>query len=454
MSTTATGAAGESTTRSGASATSTAGIHAGWDAAADGHRALTPPIHTASAYAQTSHGALKQLFQRRADGFAYSRSGNPTTAVLEQRITALEHGIGAIAVASGQAATTIALCALAAPGGHVVASSRLYGGTTEFLDDTLADFGVTCTVADPWDLEAWEAAFTDRTRAAIVESIANPGAQLVDLDALTTIAHAHDVPVVVDSTLASPALYRPGDHGADVVVHSATKYLCGHGTTIAGLIVDTGRFDPRRCPERWPRLTTPNRRFGVTFADEYARGGSGLLGYARAKYVTDLGTTLSASSAQQILVGIETLDLRMRKVSADAAALASHLHGLEGVARVEHPTIPGRPDAPLADRDFPRGTSGVFSLELTGGEDAAAVFCDALSLWTIAVNLGDARSLVCHPSSTTHSHLTDAQREACGVRPGTVRLSVGLEDLEELRADLDQALAAASASIGAVTAAA
>lgn len=431
---------------------STAAIHAGWEAAADGHRALTPPIHTASAYAQPSHAALKALFQRRGNGFAYSRSGNPTTAVLEQRITALEQGIGAIAVASGQAATTIALYALAAPGGHVVASSRLYGGSTELLDDTLADVGVRCTVADPWDLESWEAAFTEDTRAALVESIANPGAQLVDLPALSAIAHAHDVPVVVDSTLASPALYRPGEHGADVVVHSATKYLCGHGTTIAGLIVDTGRFDPRRCPQRWPQLTEPDRRFGVTFAHEHDRGGSSLLAYARAKYVTDFGATLSAASAQQILVGMETLDLRMGKVSADAVTLAARLHGLPGVTRVEHPTIPGRPDAPLADRDFPRGTSGVFSLELAGAEAAAAAFCDALSLWTIAVNIGDARSLVCHPGTTTHCHLTDAQREACGVRPGTVRLSVGLEDLEDLWADIEQALATARTAAERITA--
>jgi O-acetylhomoserine (thiol)-lyase len=374
---------------------STAGIHAGW-AASDCHRSLTPPIYASSAYAQRDHASLRALFERRADGFAYSRSGNPTTAVLEERITALEGGTGAIAVASGQAATTIALCALAAPGGHVVASSRLYGGTTELLDDTLADLGVTTTVVDPWDLDAWEAAFTEDTRAVIVESIANPGAQLLDLDALSEIAHRHDVPVVVDSTLASPALYRPGEHGADVVVHSATKYLCGHGTTIAGLIVDTGRFDPRRCPQRWERLTTPNRRFGVTFADEYARGASGLLAYARAKYVTDLGATLPAASAQQILVGIETLDLRMRKISAEAAA---------------------------------------------------ASFCDALDLWRLAVNLGDARSLVCHPASTTHSHLTSAQREACGVGAGTVRLSVGLEELEDLWADLGRGLAAVRAAV-------
>ena len=418
----------------------TAAIHAGWDTAADGHGALTVPVYGSSAYAQASHTSLKALFERRAEGFAYSRSGNPTTAVLEQRITALENGIGAIAVASGQAATTIALCALAAPGGHVVASSRLYGGTTEFLDDTLGDLGVSFTVADPWDLEAWRAAFTPDTRAAIVESIANPGAQLVDLEVLTTIAHEHDVPVIVDSTLASPALYRPGEHGADLVVHSATKYLCGHGTTIAGLIVDTGRFDPRRRPERWRCLTAPSRRFGVTFADEYAHGRSGLLAYARAKHVTDFGATLPAASAQQILVGIETLALRMRKVSADAASLAGRLHGLPEVAGVEHPSIPGRPDAHLARRDFPHGTSGVFSVELAGGEAAAEAFCDALRLWTIAVNLGDARSLVCHPGTTTHSHLSAQQRQACGVGPGTVRFSVGLEDIEDLWADIVQAL--------------
>ncbi|MGO2775047.1 MAG: PLP-dependent transferase, partial [Brachybacterium tyrofermentans] len=273
----------------------------------------------------------------------------------------------------------------------------------------------------------------------------NPGAQLVDLDAISAIAHARDVPVVVDATLSTPALYRAGDHGADVVVHSATKYLCGHGTTIAGIIVDTGRFDPRRCPQRWQRLTTRNRRFGVVFADDYERGASGLLSYARAKYVTDFGTTLPATSAQQILVGIETLDLRMRKISADAATLAGRLHGSAGIARVNHPSIPGRPDAHLVRRDFPHGTSGVFSVDLAGGEEAAAAFCNALELFTLAVNIGDARSLVCHPGTTTHSHLTEPQRRACGVHPGTVRLSIGLEDLEDLSADLERGLAAVEA---------
>lgn len=423
---------------------STAAIHAGWRAD-DMHGALTPPVYASSAYAHEDHASLKDLFARRSAGFAYSRSGNPTTAVLEQRMAALEGGTGAIAVASGQAATTIALCALLAPGSHVVASQLLYGGTTEFLGDTLADLGVTCTVVDPWDLGAWERAITPATRAVLVESIANPGAQLVDLEAISAIAHARDVPVVVDATLASPALHRPGEHGADVVVHSATKHLCGHGTTLGGLIVDTGSFDPRRCPDRWPRLTTPNARFGVTFATEYDGGGSGLLAYARSKYVTDFGAALPAASAQQILVGIETLDLRMRKISADAAALARRLHGAQGVVRVEHPTIPGRVDAPLADRDFPRGTGGVFSIDLAGGEDAAAAFCDALELFTLAVNIGDARSLICHPATTTHCHLDERQRRACGVGPGTVRLSIGLEDVEDLTADLERGLAAARA---------
>ena len=423
---------------------STAAIHAGWSGG-DMHGAVTPPIYATSAYAHPDHDSLKELFARRRSGFAYARSGNPTTEVLEQRLTALEGGIGAIAVASGQAATTIALCALLEPGSHVVASELLYGGTTEFLDDTLADLAVTTTTVDPWDLDAWERAITPSTRAVLVESIANPGAQLVDLDAISAIAHARDVPVVVDATLSTPALYRAGDHGADVVVHSATKYLCGHGTTIAGIIVDTGRFDPRRCPQRWQRLTTRNRRFGVTFADDYERGGSGLLSYARAKYVTDFGTTLPAPSAQQILVGIETLDLRMRKISADAATLAGRLHGSGGTSRVNHPSIPGRGDTHLADRDFPHGTSGVFSVDLAGGEDSAAAFCNALELFTLAVNIGDARSLVCHPGTTTHSHLTEAQRRACGVLPGTVRLSIGLEDLEDLSADLERGLAAARA---------
>lgn len=422
----------------------TAQIHAGWRAD-DAHGSVVPPIHATSAYAQPSHAALKALFARRRDGFAYSRSGNPTTRVLEERITALEGGIGAIAVASGQAATSIALGALLAPGTHLVASSRLYGGTTEFLDDTLVDLGVRTTTVDPWDPAAWEAAIRPTTRAFLLESIANPGAELVDLPAIAQIARAHDVAVVVDSTLASPALYRPGEHGADVVVHSATKYLAGHGTTLAGLIVDTGSFDPRRHPERWPRLTQPNRRFGVTFADEQSRGGSALLGYARAKHMTDFGATLPAASAQAVLVGIETLDLRMERISRSAAALAAHLREQPGVLRVNHPGSPGRPDGMIAQRDFPHGTAGVFSIDLAGGESAAEAFCDALELFTLAVNLGDARSLVVHPASTTHSHLRPAQRAACGVGEGTVRLSIGLEDLCDLREDLERGLAAARA---------
>ncbi|MCS6710795.1 O-acetylhomoserine aminocarboxypropyltransferase/cysteine synthase [Brachybacterium sp. EF45031] len=426
----------------------TAQIHAGHRPSDDPHGAVVAPIYATSAYAHPDHASLADLFARRREGFAYARSGNPTTAVLERRITALEGGIGAIAVASGQAATTIALTALLAPGTHLVASELLYGGTREFLDDTLVDLGVTTTYVSPWDLGAWRDALRPTTRAILVESVANPGAHLVDLDAISRIAHGADVPVVVDSTLASPALYRPGEHGADVVVHSATKYLAGHGTTLAGLIVDTGRFDPRRHPERWERLTTPNRRFGVTFADEYARGGSGLLAFARAKLMTDFGATLPAQSAHTVLLGIETLDLRMERISRTAAALAAHLRGLPGVAAVHHPSSPGRPDAELLTRDFPAGCGGVFAIDLAPtaddptGESAAARFCDALRLFTLAVNLGDVRSLVVHPASTTHSHLTPEQQRAAGVGPATVRLSIGLEDESDLRADLEQAVAA------------
>lgn len=423
----------------------TAHVHAGWRAS-DEHGAVVPPISVASAYAHPSHSSLKALFARRSDGFAYARSGNPTTRVLEDRLSALEGGIGAIAVASGQAAVTIALCSLLAPGTHVVASERLYGGTIELLDDTLADLGVTSTLVDPWDLSAWERAITPETRVVLLESIANPGSEVSDLPAISRIAHDRGAVVVVDSTLASPALYRPGEHGADVVVHSATKYLGGHGAVIAGAIIDTGRFDPRVAPKRWPRLTEPNARFGVTFAREYERGGSGLLAYARAKHVTDFGAVLPGASAHAVLQGIETLDLRMERITASTAQIIARLRGADGVARVNHPSIPGRPDAVIARRDFPRGTSGVFSIDLAGGEAAAEAFCDALELFSIAVNLGDVRSLVCHPATTTHTHLSAAQRAACGVAPGTVRLSIGLEDSSDLIADLDRALAAARAA--------
>lgn len=418
-------------------------VHAGWDAR-DPHGAIVPPIYATSAYAHASHAELRDIFARRRDGFAYSRSGNPTTRVLEERVAALEGGVAAVAVASGQAATTIALCALLAPGTHLVASQRLYGGTTEFLDDTLADRSVETTAVDPWDLDAWRRAIRPETRAFLVEAIANPGGEVVDLDAISAIAHEHDIAVVVDATLATPALYRPGEHGADVVVHSATKYLAGHGSTLAGIIVDTGRFDPRRCPERWPRLTRRSPRFATVFADERGAGCSPLLAYARATYVTDFGAVLPAQSAHAVLQGIETLDLRMDRISATAADLAAWLRRQTGVARVNHPSSPGRPDAEIVRRDFPRGTAGVLSIDLQGGEPAAEAFCDALTLCTIAVNLGDVRTLVCHPATTTHAHLTEAQRTACGVGDGTVRLSIGLEDPADLREDLARGLSAAA----------
>ncbi|WP_058234188.1 O-acetylhomoserine aminocarboxypropyltransferase/cysteine synthase family protein [Devriesea agamarum] len=418
---------------------STLETHAGYTPEAP-HRSISVPIHATSAYAYSSHGELRDVFARQREGFAYSRSGNPTTAVLERRVAALEGGIAGIAVASGQAAVAVTLLALLAPGTHLVASDRLYGGTIEFFDDTLADVGVSWTGVNAWDLDAVEAAFTEKTRVLLVESITNPGAHLVDLDALTDIAHRNGAVVVVDNTVASPALYRPGEHGADFVVHSATKYLAGHGTTIAGVIVDTGRFDPRRCPERWSRLVEPNRRFGVCFSDEYEHGGSGALSYARAKYVTDLGVTLPAQSASQVLLGIDTLSLRMDRISASSAYLAQALATRPEVLRVHHPHIGDRPDASLAQRDFPRGLSGVFSFDLAGDAKAVEKFLDSLRLITLAVNIGDARTLAVHPASTTHCHLSRAQRESCGVNENTIRLSIGLEDVTDLEQDLTQAL--------------
>jgi len=423
---------------------STAQTHAGYEPEGP-HRSIAVPVHSTTAYAAESFQQLKDLFARKRDGYAYSRSGNPTTCVLERRVAELEGGIGAIAVASGQAAVAVGVLGLLTPGDHLVAATRLYGGTVEFFDDSLADFGATWTGADPWDLDAVAAAFTDRTRVLFVESIANPGAQLADIAALAEIAHARDAVLVVDNTVASPALLRPGALGADVVIHSATKYLGGHGAALAGIVVDTGRFDPRRCPELFPRITGHNARFGVTFADEYERGCSGYLAYARAKYLTDFGASLPAASASLLLTGIETLDLRMDRICTSTAHLAAALREHPLVTRVHHPSSPDRPDAHIARRDFPRGTSGVFAIDLAGGEKAAEAFLDALELITLAVNIGDSRSLAVHPGSTTHCHLTPAQLAACGVTEGTVRLSIGLEDPADLLADLEQALSAAAA---------
>ena len=417
--------------------TATRQVRAGYEAGVP-QNTVTVPIYQSAAYEFESFAAARDIFALRRTGNLYSRTGNPTNSVLEKRIAALDGGIAALATASGQSAVAIALLALARTGQHVVASSKLYGGTVDLLGDTFGDFGISTTFADPGDIAAWRAATTDATRAWFVESIGNPTASLPDLSGLAEAAHSLGIPLVVDNTVATPALLRPIDFGADIVVYSATKFLGGHGSSLGGVIVDAGRFDFGG--SRWTQFTSFSERFGLTFWTDIQV--SPYLAYAKAKLAHDLGPALSPFNAFLLLQGVETLDLRVRRQTESALVVAEHLARHPGVSVVHHAGLPAHPDFRLGQRDFPHGTGSVFAFDLAAGEPAVERFIDGLELFTLAANLGDARSLVVHPATTTHSRFTAAQREAAGISLGTIRLSIGLEDPADLIGDLDAALAA------------
>lgn len=402
------------------------------------------PIYQTAAYEFESWEAARDIFALRRQGNLYSRTGNPTQSVLEQRIAALDGGVGALALASGQAAVVIALLTLAKGGEHIVAARQLYGGTLDLLTDTFADFGIDVTLVDQGDLDAWRDAVRPTTRAFFAETIGNPTATVLDVRGVADIAHAAGVPFIVDNTVATPALQRPIEHGADIVVYSATKYLAGHGGSLGGLIVDLGTFDFGAEPERWPQFTEPYPRVGdVVLWERFGREGSAFLVYAKTKLAHDLGPALSPFNAHQILLGIETLDLRIARQTASAETIARALDAHPGVSAVHHPAAQGSPHAALAERYLPRGASAVFSFDLAAGPDAVPAFVDGLEHFTLAANIGDARSLVIHPASTTHSHLRDDDLALAGFSRATVRLSIGLEDPADLVDDLIRALDAA-----------
>ena len=415
---------------------STTEIHAGYTPAGP-HHPLTVPIYNSAAYEFSDYASAKALFALKKPGFTYSRTGNPTVAVLEARAAALEGGLGAVATATGQAAVALALLGLLQGPNHLVASSKLYGGTVDLLTDTFADFGITVTFADPGDPAQWAAAVTDRTRGFLLESVSNPLLTLVDLRPLAEIAHAAGIPVVVDNTLATPASYRPLDFGADIVVHSATKALAGHGAVLGGLIVAAGSFDFSDA-ERWPQISAPRARYcGDSLLERY--GDSAYLMLVRSKFLHDLGPSLAPASAAAILTGIETLSLRVAKAESNVRALAAAAAAHPAVAAVHHPSVTSHPDHDLARRDFPRGTGCVFSFDLRD-PDLVPAFVDALELFTLAANIGDVRSLVVHPATMTHCRLSEAQLASAGISAGTIRLSVGLEEAADLVRDLTDAL--------------
>ncbi|HVL71486.1 MAG TPA: O-acetylhomoserine aminocarboxypropyltransferase [Beijerinckiaceae bacterium] len=417
----------------------TLAIHAGAAPdAATGARA-TPIYQTTSfVFDDVDHAA--SLFGLQAFGNIYTRIGNPTNAVLEERVAALEGGTAALAVASGHAAEFLCMHALMQPGDEFVAAKKLYGGSINQFNHSYKNFGWTVRWADSDEPSTFEAAINERTKAIFVESIANPGGVIVDLQAIGDIAKRHRIPLIVDNTMATPYLTRPFEFGADIVVHSATKFLGGHGNSIAGLIVDGGSFDWAG-DERFPMLSKPRPEYGGMVLGE-TFGNFGFAIACRVLGLRDLGPALSPFNAFLILNGIETLPLRMQRHCDNTLTVARHLAEHKAVTWVSYPGLPGDRYHNLAKRYCPKGAGAVFTFGLQGGYDAGVRLVSNLKLFSHLANIGDTRSLVIHPASTTHRQLTDEQRIQAGAGPDVVRLSIGLEDPEDLIADLDQALAA------------
>lgn len=405
-------------------------------------RAVAVPLYQTVAYAfdNTQHGA--DLFDLKVAGNIYSRITNPTNDVLEKRVAALEGGIGALALASGQAAITYAIQTIAEAGDNIVSSATLYGGTYNLFAHTLPQYGIETRFADARDPASFAALIDDRTKAIYAESIGNPLGNITDIAALAEIAHAHGVPLIVDNTVPSPYLLRPFEHGADIVVHSLTKYLGGHGTSIGGIIVDSGKFPWALHKERFRRLNEPDVSYhGVVYTE--ALGEAAYIGRARVVPLRNMGAALSPFNAFLILQGIETLALRLDRITENTLAIAKHLQQHPKVEWVNYAGLPDHRDHALAKKYLGGRPSGILTFGLAGGREAGARFQDALKLFTRLVNIGDVRSLACHPATTTHRQLNPEELAKAGVTEDTVRLSIGIEHIDDLIADLEQALAEA-----------
>jgi O-acetylhomoserine (thiol)-lyase len=404
---------------------------------ATGSRAV--PIYQTVSFVFEDSDVAASRFDIARSGHVYSRISNPTVAVLEERLAALEGGVGAVATASGMAAIHLALLTVAGSGAHIVASRSLYGGTHNLLRYTLPRFGVTTTFVDPRDPDAFSAAVRDGTVLMFAETIGNPRCEVLDVPEIARRAHAAGVPLFIDATLTTPYLMQPLALGADVVVHSLTKFVGGHGTVMGGVVVDGGRFDWDQSPQRFGTLCTSYEGFhGLNFAEEF--GPQAFIMRARREGLRDFGAALSPASAFQLLQGLETLPLRMQRHVDNAAQVAAYLAGHEAVSGVTHPSLPDHPDHALAARLLPRGAGAVFSFEIRGGRAAGRKLIESLSLFSHLANVGDAKSLVIHPASTTHSRMDAEALGAAGISPGLVRLSIGLEDPADLIEDLARAL--------------
>ena len=415
----------------------TLSLHAGQQPdAATGARAV--PIYQTTSYVfdDTDHAAA--LYNLERPGHIYTRLSNPTVAVMEERVAALEGGVGAVATASGMAAIFLVIATLIDKGGHIVSSGSLYGGTHNLFSYTLPRFGITTTFVNPREPEAFKEAITDDTRLVFGETLGNPGIEVMDISAIADIAHEAGLPLMIDSTFTTPYLMRPFEHGVDIVMHSLTKYIGGHGVAIGGIFVDSGRFD-WEASGKFPTHTEPYDGYhGLDFADEF--GTQALVMRARAEGMKDFGACMSPANAFYILQGLETLPLRMQKHIDNAQAVAEFLEGEDAAEWVNYPGLASHPDHDLAKRLIPKGPGAMLSFGLKGGRAAGRKFIEAVKLASHLANVGDAKTLVIHPASTTHQQMNAAALQAAGIAEGMIRLSVGIEDSEDIISDLKQAI--------------
>lgn len=415
-------------------------LHVGQEKADPVTDARAVPIYATTSYVFHNSQHAADRFGLRDAGNIYGRLTNSTQDVFEQRIAALEGGVAALAVASGAAAITYAIEALAQAGDHIVAQKTVYGGTFNLLEHTLVQFGIETTFVNAHDLKELEAAILPNTKAVYLETLGNPNSDIPDIDAIAEIAHKHGIPVLVDNTFGTPYLIRPIEHGADIVVHSATKFIGGHGTTLGGVIVDSGKFDWKASGKYAP-IAAPNPSYhGVSFVD--AAGPAAFVTYIRAILLRDQGAAISPFAAFLLLQGTETLSLRLERHAENTKKVIEYLRNHPKVAKVNHPSLPDYPDHALYERYFPNGGGSIFTFEIKGGQEEAYRFIDNLEIFSLLANVADVKSLVIHPATTTHSQLSEEELADQGITPSTIRLSIGTEHIDDIIADLEKGFAA------------
>lgn len=411
-------------------------LHVGQEQPDPATGARSVPIYQTASYVFENSAHAAARFALTAPGNIYGRLTNPTQETLEKRLAALEGGVAALAVSSGAAAVTYTLQALAQSGDHIVAQKTIYGGTYNLLAHTLPQYGVSATFVDAHDLTQLEQAIRDNTKAVYVETLGNPNCDIPDIDAIAAIAHRHGLPLVIDNTFGTPYLIRPIEHGADVVIHSATKFIGGHGTTLGGIIVDGGKFDWAASGKFAP-ISAPNPSYhGLSFAQ--AAGPAAFVTYIRAILLRDTGASLSPLNAFLLLQGVETLSLRLERHAQNTSKVVEYLSAHPKVEKVNHPSLSGHPDHALYERYFPNGGGSIFTFDIKGGQDQAHRFIDSLEIFSLLANVADVKSLVIHPATTTHSQLSPEELLDQGIHPGTIRLSIGTEHIDDIIADLER----------------